>query len=348
MTQVHSDPIDPRVSRGFPGRFASSILVLCSFLQVTAQAERDEFDVKVAFREATRGATRSTVNILCDGRRTAMGTVIASDGYVLTKASELNGSITCQFHGMAARLEAEVVGLIEECDLALLRVNARNLPVIAWSETDPPSVGSWLVTPGMDSLPMAIGVVSIGPREIEKRVPALGVVIEDASDKRGAHVYRIVPNSGADRAGIRQGDVITHLEGKRVTSRDELIAALREHSPGDRVSLQVSRGDRTVSALVVLDDLTAFSQVRQTPPLTLLDGELSRRRAGFPIVIQHDTMLQPSQCGGPVVNLDGEAVGINIARASRVASYAIPASVVRSAVTKLVAEEQLVSVRRAD
>ena len=47
-----------------------------------------------------------------------------------------------------------------------------------------------------------------------------------------------------------------------------------------------------------------------------------------PVVLQHDTVLRPNQCGGPVVNLDGQAVGVNIARAGRVASYALPASVV--------------------
>ena len=30
-------------------------------------------------------------------------------------------------------------------------------------------------------------------------------------------------------------------------------------------------------------------------------------------------------CGGPLVNLDGKAVGLNIARASRVSTYALPA-----------------------
>ena len=54
---------------------------------------------------------------------------------------------------------------------------------------------------------------------------------------------------------------------------------------------------------------------------------LSGRRSGFP-ALQHDTVLHPDQCGGPLVNLDGKVVGINIARASRVASYAIPADVV--------------------
>src|SRR5687768_6091451 len=66
-----------------------------------------------------------------------------------------------------------------------------------------------------------------------------------------------------------------------------------------------------------------------------LGGELSRRRAGFPSVFQHDSVLQPNECGGPVVDLNGHAVGINIARAGRVASYAIPTSVVKEVLASL-------------
>ena len=48
----------------------------------------------------------------------------------------------------------------------------------------------------------------------------------------------------------------------------------------------------------------------------------------FELVIQHDTDLQSWQCGGPLVDLSGKAVGLNIARAGRVASYALPAELV--------------------
>jgi serine protease Do len=66
-----------------------------------------------------------------------------------------------------------------------------------------------------------------------------------------------------------------------------------------------------------------------------LGGQLSQRRAGFPSVLQHDTVLRPNECGGPLVDLDGRAVAVNIARAGRVASYAVPASVAISIVEEL-------------
>ena len=56
---------------------------------------------------------------------------------------------------------------------------------------------------------------------------------------------------------------------------------------------------------------------------------LSNRRGGFPKILQHDTVIKPADCGGPLVDLDGKVVGINIARAGRSESYAIPSEAVR-------------------
>jgi serine protease Do len=43
-------------------------------------------------------------------------------------------------------------------------------------------------------------------------------------------------------------------------------------------------------------------------------------------VLQHDTPLFPEQCGGPLLDLEGKVVGINIARQGRISSLAIPTS----------------------
>ena len=62
---------------------------------------------------------------------------------------------------------------------------------------------------------------------------------------------------------------------------------------------------------------------------------MSRRRAGFPQAIQHDTVLNPEMCGGAVVDLSGNAVGVNIARAGRVETYAVPADTVKLLIREL-------------
>jgi S1-C subfamily serine protease len=51
---------------------------------------------------------------------------------------------------------------------------------------------------------------------------------------------------------------------------------------------------------------------------------LSLVRTGFPSVIQTDMQLDRKRCGGPVVDLEGNVVGIAIARADRTRSFIIP------------------------
>lgn len=67
------------------------------------------------------------------------------------------------------------------------------------------------------------------------------------------------------------------------------------------------------------------------------DERVSRRRNGFPACLQHDADLEPEDCGGPLIDIDGTLIGINIARGSHSAALAIPAETVRQLVHELTA-----------
>ena len=102
---------------------------------------------------------------------------------------------------------------------------------------------------------------------------------------------------------------------------------IREHQPGATLNITILRGEEE---LVVPATLThPFGQfLSRIAAQNHMGGELSLRRTGFTAVIQHDTVLRPRDCGGPLVNLDGQAIGINIARAGRTETYAIPAGLI--------------------
>ena len=55
-----------------------------------------------------------------------------------------------------------------------------------------------------------------------------------------------------------------------------------------------------------------------------MSGPLSTRLSGFPLALQHDIPLDPKLCGGPLLDLQGRCVGINVSRAGRVKTLAIP------------------------
>jgi serine protease Do len=296
-------------------------------------SERDTYRVKSAFRDVVSRAMACTVRIVCDGRRTALGAIVAPDGYVLTKASELKGEIKCLLSD-GREFSAKLAGVRDDYDLALLKVDAQGLAAVEWRAAEPPPVGSWLATPGMGTIPVAIGVVSVAPRKIERQLPALGVVLDDVD--QGAKVHQVVPNSGAARAGVLAGDVITHVDGKRVASRDALIQAVRQYRPGAKVTIKLRRGAQELSFEIQLGEMSLLMLGADRDQLqNTMGGRLSDRRAGFPLALQHDTVLEPNQCGGPLVDLDGKVVGINIARASRVSSYAIPASAIEPILKEL-------------
>ncbi|MHC4406264.1 MAG: hypothetical protein ACYTG0_42060, partial [Planctomycetota bacterium] len=89
----------------------------------------------------------------------------------------------------------------------------------------------------------------------------------------------------------------------------------------------VKRGQRELKLSATLGEPPADFWPRHVPEDAWGGGPFSERRFGFPLAMVHDMPVQPSDCGGPVVDTDGNVVGINIARALRVTNYAIPAAV---------------------
>jgi putative serine protease PepD len=67
----------------------------------------------------------------------------------------------------------------------------------------------------------------------------LGIQLRDGDG--GAEVVLVRNGTPADEAGLRAGDVITAVEGERVTNGDELRAAINARSPGDSVEIEYRR-----------------------------------------------------------------------------------------------------------
>jgi S1-C subfamily serine protease len=70
----------------------------------------------------------------------------------------------------------------------------------------------------------------------------------------GVLVYALAPDGPAGRAGIRAGDVLTRVGEKKVTSVEELYAALRQHDPGERVPISYVRDSATHTVPVQITD----------------------------------------------------------------------------------------------
>jgi S1-C subfamily serine protease len=91
---------------------------------------------------------------------------------------------------------------------------------------------------------IGIGMEDLTP-EIAKQInsnPNLGVQVPEIN---GILVARVVPNSPAAAAGIRIGDVVVQVDGKRVTSGEDLLNIVEQSRIGQTLQLKVQRGNQT-------------------------------------------------------------------------------------------------------
>lgn len=340
--------------------FTPVILALALLLSLSAgaqqsiiRAERDRSDQAMGFKQNPRvlaafdavvaRPSRSVVRVRCDGKDVALGTIVGADGWILTKNSELtSGPITVTLYD-GRLFAAKVTGFDDHYDLAMLKVDARKLIPIAWGQNASAKVGELLASPGIGGDPVAVGVLSVAARAVRARdlmippPPAnagfLGVALDEAEG--GARVANIVPNSAADKAGLQVNDIVTLVADTAIIDSETMVNAIRHHKPGDALPIKVKRDGKEIDLRATLGKRPPDPGVARREYQNHLGSELSERRSGFPQVLQHDMVLQPDNCGGPVVDLDGKAIGINIARAGRVESYAIPAEAIQPLIEEL-------------
>jgi putative serine protease PepD len=79
----------------------------------------------------------------------------------------------------------------------------------------------------------------------------LGVSMADATGGQGgAIIQEVTTNSPASKAGLKAGDRVTSVDGQTIQSYSEMVARIRAHQPGDKVTLNVTRGgnETTITA----------------------------------------------------------------------------------------------------
>jgi serine protease Do len=288
-----------------------------------------------AFAAIAKAARHSVVKLDVDGTTVALGTVVDANGLALTKASEItDGKLTCWLPG-GREVPAQIISVDAENDLALVRVKARGLRPIVWADNTV-SVGQWAVTPGIEETPQAVGIVSVLPRKILHKRAIIGVRLD--SNSNAAKIAEVFEGLGAQKAGLKPGDVIVALNGSPLKEGQELIKQLRKFREGQLVRLRLQREQQQLDAAVQMmlpKSGTPWAFSDRAERMNRLGSELSDRAEGFELALEHDTVLQAWQCGGPLVNLEGKAIGLNIARAARVASYALTPEVIRPIIAAL-------------
>lgn len=271
-------------------------------------------------------------------RQIALGVVVSDEGWVLTKASELKGQLFCEI-ASGDLVEAKILGLDPEYDLALLKMvdqnSQRQWQPANWSGPVAAITGDWLVTPLDHKDDSHLGVVSVDSRLIPPSKPFIGIYMGNAKPT-GVVILEVQRNSPASKSGLKVDDIIMKLDDAIIKDIGQLREQLEQCDAGEVVTLSVVRSGRERKIKLTLANRDKVSaENKRSNDQNRMGPRLSDRRKNFPLAFQHDTALKDRECGGPIVNLDGEVVGINVARAGRVASLAIPAHRVLEIIEKL-------------
>ena len=261
------------------------------------------------------GFDRSVVEITQKDQRLALGTVVSLKGHVVTKFSLVEGTVEKQIRFKAKDLvwSGTLVGVDEKNDLALFALHSggqrpeKALRPIAFTTSGRLKDGKLVIGVGTASSSLAVGMITVPPsadaidRDCENCID-MGLTL--GSDLRLTRVY---PRTVGERLGLLVGDRIVQVNRKPIASRAQFEKMEKEIQVGDLISIRYQRGNSLYEITDHVPELTKLSKRDRWG-----GGPFSKRRNGFGEVIVHDSVIEPTDCGGPLVNLQGQFCGINI------------------------------------
>ncbi len=324
-------------------RSLAAALILAALANPASAQISTNPKLRAPFKAIVAKANESTVRIRGDDKDIALGTIVFPDGYIITKASELRGTISVRLPD-GTEYEAKTLATHVPTDLAMIKIDVKDLKPVTFADTKKVPIGNWLATAGPHSDALAVGIVSHGTRPLtfpddiilNANRGFLGIMPIDEKDKEGkvigAKIESLESKGGAAKAGLKKNDIIIELNGKSTPGQETLRAYLENLRPDDTVKLKVIReGEEKEFKAKLTGQLTPSRGDIQNS----MGGELSGRRTGFPAVLQTDMVVEPRDCGGPVVDLDGQVLGVNIARAGRVETWILPSENIRPLLAEL-------------
>ena len=256
-----------------------------------------------------------------------VGTLLKATPFIVSKNSMVKENPRTQIGD--SEVELEIVARVPENDLILLESPEKNsvgVDIDAQS-AKAPVIGSFLITPDASGsgLISVVSTKTFASRKQQSR-GFLGVMPADFENRGGAILREVTKNGAAERAGLKVGDVVTKLNETLITTHMDMRRFLGSVDPNTTVIATITRGEEELQKTISLGAFPSTSNHAAD------QMQKSGRRDGFGKVIPHDADLKPEDCGGPIFDLDGNFIGLNIARNSRVRSYAIPSEIIRELV----------------
>ena len=252
------------------------------------------------------------------------GTLIANSDLIVSKNSMIGTAPTAKFDGEP--VELEVLQRDTDNDLVLLRSPSKHADGVSLNP-DPDvatKAGVFIIAPDAKG-PGQVSIVSAKSFRSQKQMSRgfLGVVPATFRKREGAVLNEVRLDGAAKKAGLKVGDVVTQMNDTVINTDSDMRAFLTKLDPRVTIIAKILREGEEIEKAITLGAFPSSSNHAADRM------NKSGRRDGFSTVILHDANLQPEKCGGPVFDLSGNFIGMNIARNSRVRSYALPITVIK-------------------
>ena len=313
----------------------------------TKKFGRDSKEVQQAVAGLVAKINPSVVRLVAvneaEDQAEALGTIVSDSGLVVAKKSDLQLPVKVQAGEQWVKTEMVAFDPISDLALLQLKPNAE-MKFVSIQEVanlvDNEFVGQVVLSvaksPADAQLVASLGTIMVAPQEFgptaARQGVDLGLVFEAATKRQsrrtGLGISRVYPGSLAVQAGLQSGDRLVSIDGRDVLDEPELQRTLSKVVGGQTVRFSILRQGELLSFRVRLPSQLPLIWDRWG------GGPFSGRRFGFGTVIAHDSVIDPSDCGGPLIDLAGNFVGINVSRAMRTTTYAVPAKEVLRLVDK--------------
>jgi putative serine protease PepD len=149
--------------------------------------------------------------------------------------------------GALADLNGNVVGI----NAAIATPNTGGLQIPGQDTQQSGSIGIGFAIPSDEVSRIAAQLISTG----KATHAVIGVQVPGRATNQstpGAQLSKVDANSPAAQAGLKVGDVVTMVNTQRIDTSDALIAAVRSHAPGEKVSLTYVRGGKSATVSITL------------------------------------------------------------------------------------------------
>lgn len=281
------------------------------------------------------------------------GVIIKNDGYIITNNHVVQDADSIQVILNDNRTySAKIIGTDASADLAVIKIDAKDLPIIEFGDSDKTKIGQWVLAVGNPfnlTSTVTAGIISakarnlnilgnkmnqnpleffiqtdaavnpgnsggalvdldgklIGintaiasntgsyagysfaiPSNIVKKITEdimkygttqkafLGVNIAEVNSNlaqnkgikevRGLYIASVLENGAANKAGLKEGDILTKIDGKNVNSNAELNEILAQSSPGEKIKITVERdGIASEKEITLLNEKGDISIIKE-------------------------------------------------------------------------------------